>query len=316
MDMRDIYAHELGQLMEENFNIVAIDADLARANGVLRLRERFPERAIDVGVAEQNMVGVAAGLSSYGFIPFIGSFAPFATRRVADQIMISVCYARQNVKIIGSDPGISAELNGGTHMSFEDIAVLRSFPNLVICEPADGEQLRQAIRQIALYKGPVYLRLYRKERPPLVGPEYQFDLFSADLLREGGDVTIAASGILLSEAVDAAKLLAEEGISAEILGFHTIKPLDKTALLRSVEKTGCLVTAENHNIIGGLRSAAAECLAEFQPAPMESVGIQDEFGEVGRFNELQKRYGLTAANIMEAARRAISRKKTLGGKKQ
>lgn len=309
MEMRAIYAEELGRLMEENPNIVAIDADLARANGVLGLRKRFPGRAFDVGIAEQNMVGVAAGLASYGFIPFIGSFAVFASRRIADQIMLSVCYSHANVKIIGSDPGIGAELNGGTHMAFEDIGVLRSFPTLVICEAADGVQLRQAVRQIAAYEGPVYLRLFRKEFPDVFGPDYKFGLFTADTLRSGTDVTIAATGIMLKEAVDAAAILESEGISAEVMNFHTIKPLDETVLLRSAAKTGCVVTAENHNIIGGLRSAVAECLCEKLPVPLRSVGVEDAFGEVGKFGPLRERFGLTAENIVLRAKNAIAAKR-------
>ena len=308
MEMREIYAEELGRLMEENENIVAIDADLARANGTLPLRDRFPGRAIDVGIAEQNMIGIAAGLSSYGFIPFVGSFAVFASRRAADQIMLSGCYAHSNIKIVGSDPGIAADLNGGTHMAFEDIGVLRSFPELVIFEAADGVQLRQAVRQIAEYQGPVYIRLFRKEWPDVFPQDYVFDLFRADTLSSGTDVTIAATGIMLKEAMDAAALLLKEGISAEVLNIHTIKPIDQKTLLASAKKTGCVVTAENHNLIGGLYSAVTETLAPCLPVPVLGVGVHDRFGQVGKFADLREEYGLTAEKIISKVKEALALK--------
>ena len=309
MEMREVFASELDRIMEKDERIVLIDADLSKSHGTLFLREKYPERAFDVGVAEQNMASVAAGLSSYGFIPFIASFCPFATRRICDQIAISIAYARQNVKIVGSDPGIAAELNGGTHMSMEDIGVIRSIPTMVIVEPADAVQLKKSIPKIIEHNGPVYLRLFRKERPTIYSDDYEFDLFKADIINEGTDVTIAASGIMVSEAIKAEEILRKKGISAEIINVHTIKPIDRDTILKSVAKTGCIVTAENHNIIGGLRSAIAEVICENYPVPLRSVGVEDEFGEVGKFDELKERYGLTVENIVAKAQEAIKAKK-------
>lgn len=308
-EMRAILAEKLEELMTKNENIVVVDADLAKANGTWALREKFPERALDVGIAEQNMTSFAAGLASYGFIPFIGSFTAFATRRNCDQLAISVCYAKQNVKIIGSDPGISAELNGGTHMSFEDIAVIRSLPGMVIFEPSDGVQLAQGLQQIAAYNGPVYIRLFRKAVEDIMPADYTFDLFKADLLREGDDVSVFASGLMLEEALKAAELLKAEGISAEVINIHTIKPLDNEAVLGSVQKTRCAVTAENHNIIGGLYSAVSELLSGSMPVPIKAVGVRDHFGEVAKMDYLKTKYHMTAADIAAAAKAAIAMKK-------
>ncbi|HHY15129.1 MAG TPA: transketolase family protein [Firmicutes bacterium] len=309
MEMRAIFAAELDRMMQNDERIVVIDADLSKANGTLFLRDKYPERAFDVGVAEQNMASIAAGLASYGFVPFITTFCPFATRRICDQVAISIAYAGQNVKIVGSDPGISAELNGGTHMSMEDIGVLRSIPSMVIFEPVDGIQLKKAMPQILEHDGPVYLRLFRKKRPRIVPEDYEFNLFKADVLREGNAVTIAATGIMVEEALKAHAGLKEMDIEAEIINVHTIKPLDSATILESVQKTGCIVTAENHNVIGGLRSAVAETISENVPVPLRSVGVQDVFGEVGRLDELKEIFGLTAANIISRAKEAIAAKR-------
>lgn len=302
MEMRAIFGAALDELMAQNPNIVVIDADLAKANGTLGLRQKYSDRALDVGVAEQNMARVAAGLASYGFIPFISSFTAFASRRIADQAAISISYARQNVKIVGTDPGVAAEYNGGTHMSMEDVGIMRAIPGILVFEPVDGVQLKAAMPAIAAYEGPVYMRLYRKEMPAVFGGDYQFDLLKADLLREGSDVTIAASGIMVPEA------LAKEGIAAEVINFHTLKPLDAETLLQSVQKTGCIVTAENHSVVGGLGSAVAEVLCREKPTPQSMVGVPDCFGMVGKQQPLMERYGLTAENIVEKAKETITRK--------
>jgi transketolase len=309
-EMRVVLGSGLEKLMETNEKIVVIDADLARANGTLGIRKRFPDRALDVGIAESNMASVAAGLASYGFEPFIFTFCPFATRRICDQVMISIAYAKQNVKIVGTDPGISAELNGGTHMSMEDISVLRSIPNMVIFEPVDGDQLAKALPQILAFKGPMYIRLFRKvPAKTFFQGEYTFDLFKADLLSEGNDVSIFASGIEVKEAMEAASLLKKKGISAEIINVHTIKPIDKQSIITSVKKTGCVVTCENHNIIGGLGSAIAETLSAEYPSPIEFIGSKEHFCEVGRMPYLSKKFGLDAESIVKAAIKSIKRKK-------
>jgi transketolase len=309
IEMRAVYAQELKKLMTTDENVVVIDADLAKANGTWSLRHDFPDRAIDVGVAEQNMMGVAAGLASYGFKPYINTFAPFASRRICDQITLSGCYAKQNVKIVGSDPGITAELNGGTHMGLEDIGVLRSIPNIVIFEPVDAIQLRKAMPVIDNYEGVVYIRLFRKVLEDVFTDNYEFDLFKADKIKEGKDITLFASGIMVQESIKALELLKKEGIDAELINIHTIKPIDKDAIIASVGKTGCAVTVENHNIVGGLYSAVCEVVSKNAPVPVLPVGINDTFGEVGRLPYLKDLYNLNANDIVAKCKEAIKLKK-------
>lgn len=308
VEMRQVFARELEKMMEKDDRIAVIDADLAKANGTINLRKKFPDRAFDVGVAEQNMASIAAGLAAYGFIPFIGSFAPFATRRICDQIAISIAYAKRNVKIVGSDPGITAELNGGTHMSMEDIGVLRSIPGMVIFEPVDAVQLVKAMPKIADYYGPVYIRMLRKAAPIVFRDDYNFDLFKADLLKEGTDVSIFATGILVKESIKAYELLKEKGINAEIINVHTIKPIDRETVINSARKTGAVVTCENHNIIGGLKSAVSEVLIEECPVPLRAIGINDHFSEVGKMDYLTKKYKMTAEDIVNAVLQVIEQK--------
>lgn len=308
-EVRQVFGSIIEEMMEKDERIVVIDIDLAKANGTFKLRDKFPERAFDVGIAESNAASIAAGMASYGFIPFVTTFTPFATRRMCDQIAISITYAKRNVKIVGTDPGISAELNGGTHMSMEDIGVLRSIPNMVIFEPVDAMQLAKALPQIVDYDGVVYIRMFRKSTPVVFGEDYKFDLFKADTIREGKDVTLFASGIMVNEAIQAAEMLKAEGIDAEIINIHTIKPIDREAVIQSAKKTGAAVTCENHNVIGGLYSAVAEVLAGEYPIPMKAIGVQDHFGEVAKIDYLKKKYHMTAADIVAAAKEAISKKR-------
>ncbi|HOO23031.1 MAG TPA: transketolase C-terminal domain-containing protein [Clostridia bacterium] len=305
IEMRAVFAAELKKLMEKDERVVVVDADLAKANGTWALRNEFPDRAIDVGVAEQNMMGVAAGLSSYGFKPYIGSFSPFVSRRICDQLTLSGCYAKQNVKVIGSDPGITAELNGGTHMGLEDVGVLRSVPDLVIFEPVDAIQLEKAMPVIDAYEGMVYMRLFRKTIDDVFTPDYEFDLFKADTIKEGKDISIFASGIMVQESVKAVAMLENEGIKAELINIHTIKPIDREAIVNSVKKTGCAVTCENHNIIGGLFSAVSEVIVSEYPVPVLPVGINDTFGEVGKLPYLKNIYKLNASDIAEKCKKAL-----------
>ena len=253
------------------------------------------------------MASIAAGLASYGFKPWIESFTPFASRRICDQIAISICYAGMNVKIMGSDPGITAELNGGTHMSMEDIGVLRSIPGIVIFEPVDAVQLRAAMPVLDAYEGPVYLRLARGEQPAIFPADYQFDLFRADVLREGSDLSIFVSGIQTRDCLDAAAELAESGISCEVVNVHTIKPIDRETVIASARKTGAVLTVENHNVIGGLRSAVLEALA-LERIPVRAVGVEDRFGEVGKLPYLREAMGLTKEHVIEAAKEAVRTK--------
>ena len=307
MEMRAVYAQCLAELMEKDRHVCVLDADLAKASGTRSLYERFPHQMFDCGVAEQNMASIAAGLSSYGFKPWIESFTPFASRRICDQIAISICYAGRNVKIVGTDPGIAAELNGGTHMSMEDIGVLRSIPGMIIFEPADPVQLRAAMPVLAAYDGAVYMRLVRKELPAVFPENYSFDLFKADVLREGSDVSVFATGFQLKDALDAADVLAGEGIQAEVINVHTIKPIDKDTVIASARKTGAVLTVENHNVIGGLHSAVLEALAR-EKIPACAVGVQDRFGEVGKLPYLREAIGLTVENIVATAKEAVSLK--------
>lgn len=307
MQMREGYAEALGKLMERDARVALLDADLGKASGTLGLRKRFPDRIFDCGVAEQNMASIAAGLASYGFKPWIESFTPFASRRICDQIAISICYAGMNVKIMGSDPGITAELNGGTHMSMEDIGVLRSIPGIVIFEPVDAVQLRAAMPVLDAYEGPVYLRLARGEQPAIFPEDYQFDLFRADVLREGSDLSIFVSGIQTRDCLDAAAELAESGISCEVVNVHTIKPIDRETVIASARKTGAVLTVENHNVIGGLRSAVLEALA-LERIPVRAVGVEDRFGEVGKLPYLREAMGLTKEHVIEAAKEAVRTK--------
>ena len=309
VEMRVALISEIEKIMEKDDRIVFVDADLGKAGSTMKLREKFPERALDVGVAEQNMASVAAGLSSYGFIPFISSFTSFASRRIADQIAISISYAGSNVKIIGLDPGISAELNGGTHMSFEDVGIIRSIPGTVIFEPVDVIQLVKALPQIVDYKGMIYIRLFRKTTPKVFNDNYKFNLFKADVLKEGNDVSIFATGITVSESIKAVEILKKKGIDAELINVHTLKPIDKETIVSSIKKTKAVVTCENHNIIGGLRSAVAEVMTEeYLCAPFKYIGVHDCFGEVGIYDYLIKKYKLSADDIVEKTLEAVSAK--------
>ncbi|MTI58625.1 MAG: transketolase family protein [Firmicutes bacterium] len=309
-EMRKVMVDWIEAKMEEDENMVIIDADLARANGTLDIQKKFPDRALDVGIAECNMTSIGAGLASYGFKPFIFSFCPFVTRRICDQVTISIVYAKQDVKIVGTDPGIAAAFNGGTHMTLEDIGVMRSIPGMVIYEPVDGDQLSKALPQIYDYEGSLYIRMFRKvpAKSFFHKEDYEFDLFTADVMKEGIDVTIFASGIEVKEAIEAAELLKAEGISAEVINVHTIKPIDRKTVIKSVKKTGCAVSCENHNIIGGLGGAIAEVLANEYPVPMEYIGMNDVFSEVGEVEYLVKKYQMDGESIYKAVKRCIARK--------
>ena len=308
MGMRDVFGQTLGELMEKDEKIVVIDADLAGCDGTKNLRKLFPERALDVCIAEANMASIAAGMSSYGFKPWITSFTPFATRRIADQLAISIAYAKQNVKIVGTDPGISAELNGGTHMSVEDIGVVRSIPGVVIFEPIDEVQLRKAVPVINDYNGVVYVRMFRKDQPIITKEDYEFDLFKADVLREGKDITLFATGIMTDTALKAADELAKEGISVEVINVHTIKPIDEATVLNSLAHTKAGVVAENHNVLGGLYGAICEVTSRTAPVPILPVGIPDRFGEVGKMPYLREQMGMTLEDLIAACKKALAMK--------
>lgn len=300
--MRKVLAAELEKIMSKNNKIVLINADLAKAASLSSLYLKFPKRCFNVGVAEQNMASIAAGLSSYDFIPFIFTFTPFATRRICDQIAVSICYSKQNVKIFGLDPGITATNNGGTHMSFEDVGIIRSMPKTTIFEPCDEIQLKKSLNQILNYENMIYVRIFRKGNIKIFDENnYNFNLLKADIIKSGDDISIFCTGIMVEEALKAYEILKNKNISAEIINIHTIKPLDSKTVLNSVKKTKRAIVAENHNKFGGLFSAISEFTAENFPIKIKYVAIEDEFGQVGNLDFLKKYYKLTCENIVEKA---------------
>lgn len=298
--MRDAYGQALIELAETDDRIVVLDADLSGANGTKAFAKKFPGRHINVGVAESNMVGIAAGLSAAGKIPFASSFAVFASRRVFDQFFISANYSGLNVKLMGSDPGISALYNGGTHMCFEDAGIMRTIPKLVIFEPCDNISLNSLVKGAAYHKGSTYMRMHRKDGNIIYPVGEKFTLGKAKILAEGKDVTIICAGFLIvPECLKAAELLRTQGISAAVIDMHTIKPLDEDTVLAFARKTGAVVTCENHQIMNGLGSAVAEVLSERFPARLKRLGVNDEFGEVGDQDYLMRRFGFTDQQIAE-----------------
>lgn len=307
-EMRQVYAEGLIRLIDRGDPVVITDADLMRPIGVLPYKDKYPDRIFDCGIAECNMIGVACGLSAEGFIPFTHSFATFASRRVMDQVFMSGAYARRNVKMVGSDPGVCAGLNGGTHMAFEDVAMMRAVPGMTIIEPTDAVMLENLIPKIAHSYGMTYIRLCRVKTENIYEPGSDFKIGKAAMLRDGRDVTIIAAGREVAQAAAAAGMLSKAGIEARVLDMFTIKPIDADAVISAAKETGAIVTAENHNIVGGLGGAVAEVLAAGCPAPVEFVGVKDIFGEVGSTEALMERFGLTAKDIAAAAERAISRK--------
>jgi transketolase len=297
-EMRVIYAETLIELAEKDERIIVLEADLMRANGTRAFKDRFPGRSINLGVAEANMVGVAAGLSAVGKIPFANTFACFAGRRDYDQFFLMANYARLNVKLVGTDPGIFAAINGGTHMPFEDVGLMRNIPKCVVVDPAAGVALKKLLPQIAYHEGSVYMRLNRKASPQIHPESTEFTIGRANVVRDGSDAAIFASGsILVPEAVEAARLLEGDGISAAVVDFHTIKPIDREMILRYAEETRLIVTCENHQIVNGLGSAVAEVLCENKPTRMLRIGVDEQFGQVGDVEYLKKAYGMDAEAI-------------------
>lgn len=300
-ELREVYGELLFELAKRDERIVVLNADLARSDGTLKFKELFPDRFIDVGVAEANMVGIAAGLANVGLIPITHTFTPFATRRCFDQIAISVAYADLPVKMMGTDPGVTAELNGGTHMSFEDAGIMRNLPNVVVVEPADAAQLKALFEQIVYHPGPVYVRLYRRRKEKFFEDGMDFKLGEIATLKDGTDVTIVCSGLMVGQAMMATQTLEARGISVRLLNMHTLKPVDVETLVRAAKGTGRIVVAENHSILNGWGSAVAEVVSEHYPVPIKRIGVRDHFGEVGLTDFLLKKYKMTAEDIVEAA---------------
>jgi len=308
---RDAYGSALAELGRTNPNVVACDADLSKSTKTNVFKKEFPGRHFNFGIAEANMMSTAAGMSTCGKIPFVSTFAVFASGRAWEQVRVSICYPELNVKIVPTHAGITVGEDGASHQANEDIALMRALPNMTVIVPADGVETKKAVFAAAEFKGPVYIRLGRAEIPVIFDEDYDFEIGKAVVMRPGGDVSIFACGMMTAAALDAAETLAAEGISAEVVNVSTIKPLDAETVLTSALKTGCAVTAEEHSIVGGLGGAVLEALADGCPVPVERVGMPDVFGESGKPDLLLEKYGMTAEDIVDAARLAVERKQEL-----
>lgn len=306
---RDAYGDALVNLGKKRDDVVVLDADLSGSTKTSKFAKAFPDRFFNVGIAEQDMVGTAAGLALAGKLPFCSTFAVFATGRAWEQIRQSVCYPNLSVKVVASHAGVTVGEDGGSHQSVEDIAVMRVIPNMTVIVPADGVETALAIEAVAEHKGPCYVRVGRNKVATLFGPDYKFVIGKAHVFHEGKDVAIIATGLMTAEALKARELLKAEGIDAGVINMATIKPLDAAAVIAAAERCGAIVTAEEHSIIGGLGGAVAEVLAESRPVPMVRVGIKDAFGTSGESEGLLKHYGLSADDLCVAAKEAISKKR-------
>jgi transketolase len=305
---RDAYGKTLLELGRVNKKIVVLDADLSGSTKTGLFAREFPERFFNAGIAEANMVGMAAGLSAGGMIPFASTFAVFASGRAFEQIRQSLAYPRLNAKIVATHGGITVGEDGGSHQSIEDLAIMRALPNMTVLCPADGPETAAAVRAIAEYDGPVYMRLGRAKVPCVFDEGFDYRIGAGNVVREGTDLTFVTTGLMTAQALDAACILEEGGISARVVHLGTIKPLDVDLVLRAARETGALVTAEEHSVIGGLGGAVCETLAEGFPVPVERVGLRDVFGQSGTAEELLLHYGLTPAELVEAAERVLKRK--------
>lgn len=305
---RESFGEAVTELAAEYPDVVVLDADLAAATKTGIFKKKYPERFFDCGIAECNMIGVAAGLATCGKIPFAASFAMFSAGRAFEQVRNSVGYPKLNVKVVGSHAGISVGEDGATHQCCEDIALMRTIPGMVILNPSDHYEMKAAVRAAIEHKGPCYIRLGRLAVESINNnDDYHFELGKGILLREGTDITIVATGLMVAEAVKAAKALEAEGISAEVINIHTIKPLDEEIILNSAKKTGRVVTVEEHNIIGGLGEAVAAVLSEKCPTPVTRIGVNDVFGHSGPAVDLLKEFGLSAEHIAEVVRKKLGK---------
>ena len=303
LEMRTVYGRTLVELADEDPRIVVLEADLSKASGTNpTYTDVHPERFINAGVAEANMVGIAAGLAADGKIPFCASFTPFASRRVYDQVTISVAYADCNVKIMGTAPGITTGANGGTHMCFQDLAIMRVMPNMVVLSPCDCYELRACLRWAAQHTGPVYMQMIRMLQPKVFDEDYRFKPGEMVKLNDGSDATLVSTGYMTPFAIQAAQELAREGLAVDLLHCPSIKPFDDEGLLRSAEKTGRVVTVENQSVIGGLGGAVCETLSDSLPTPVKRLGVHDQFGEVATEEYLLNKHGFNVSHIKQACR--------------
>ena len=307
-DTRSGFGEGLHELGSENENVVALCADLTGSLKMNAFENDFPERFFQVGIAEANMMGIAAGMTIGGKIPFTGTFANFSTGRVYDQIRQSIAYSDKNVKICASHAGLTLGEDGATHQILEDIGMMKMLPNMTVIVPADFNQTKLATKAIASRRGPTYLRFGRPKVPIFTKADANFTIGKADVIFSGKDVSIIACGHLVWKAIEAAQALAKEGIDAEVINMHTIKPLDKEAILKTVLKTGCVVTAEEHMLNGGLGDSVAQVLAKHHPTPQEYVGVDDTFGESGTPAELMAKYNIDTPDVIAACKKVISRK--------
>lgn len=308
---RAVYGEMLVELAEKYPELVVLDADLSSATMTKSFAKAYPDRFLDMGIAEANMIGVAAGLSTCGKKPFANSFAMFTAGRAYEQVRNSVAYPHLNVKCVGSHGGLSVGEDGATHQCLEDLALMSAIPGMTVVNPCDGNEMRQAVLALIEYNGPAYLRLGRMAVETVTDTidGYKFELGKAAMLRDGKDVTIAATGLMVQRALAAAELLSGEGVSARVLDFHTIKPLDGEALLAAAKETGCIVTTEEHSIMGGLGSAVAGFIGEHCPIPAVRHGVNDEFGRSGKAEQVLEAYGLTPAGIATKVKKALEMKK-------
>ena len=305
--LREAFGKSLKNLAKENENFVVFDADVAGGTGTHHIRDSYPKRFYQFGIAEQNMFAAAAGFASTGIVPIVTTFAVFCLRAI-EQIRLSIAYTKKNVKIVASHPGLDVGPDGASAQSLEDIAIFRSIPGMVVISPADSLEVSQATEEILKYEGPVYMRTGRSPAPNILDKGYKFEIGKGKVIKDGNDLSIIACGVEVSRALKAAKILETEGIGARVINMSTIKPIDKKLIEESVNETGCIVTAEDHNIMGGLGSAVAEVVSMTSPCPIEFIGVDDSFGESGEPDELAEKYGLTSSFIVEAAKKAITRK--------
>lgn len=305
---KDLLGATIPRLCAEDPDVIYLDADLMSCIGTTKFAKEHPERAINCGISEANMIGTACGLSAAGFKPIVHTFGPFASRRVFDQIFLSGGYAQNSITVIGTDPGVTATFNGGTHMPFEDMALYRAIPHATVFDITDTAMLENVLTQCKDLPGVKYLRVGRKIAAKVYETGSKFEIGKAIPLREGKDAVIFATGIMVHEAMQAAQTLSKEGIEVAVVDMFTVKPIDEEAVVKYAKATGAVVTAENHNKIGGLFSAVCDVLARKHPAPAEYVAVEDEFGEVGPQDYLQKRFGLTADNVVSKVKAVLLRK--------
>ena len=301
---REAYGQALVELGDLRDDIVVLDADLSKSTKTGEFAKKFPKRFFNMGIAEQNLVGAACGLSTTGKVPFVSTFAVFATGRAFEIIRNSVCYPNLNVKICATHAGITVGEDGASHQSIEDISIMRSIPNMTVLVPADGIETKKMIFEITKSMGPVYVRLGRSSIPTIFNEDYNFEIGKGTIIREGTDATIIACGIMVNEALNASKQLEAEGINVRVVNMSTIKPIDKELIIDSARKTGAIVTAEEHSIIGGLGSAVSEVVTEECPVIVKKIGVNDVFGQSGTPSELISAYGLTADNIIKKVKEA------------